>query len=62
MTFDNTDGGQRQMFDVTSMNLKCANCGAAITELPFQPSPDRPVYCRDCNRKRRQSFRGPRSF
>ncbi|HBV58247.1 MAG TPA: hypothetical protein DEB73_03250 [Candidatus Magasanikbacteria bacterium] len=48
----------RQMFDVTSMGLKCAECGVAITELPFQPSADRPVYCRDCNSKRRKSF-GP---
>lgn len=51
----------RQMFDVSAMNLTCATCGVAITELPFQPSGDRPVYCRDCNAKRRQSFdRGPR--
>ncbi|MCX6746193.1 MAG: hypothetical protein NTX00_04240 [Candidatus Parcubacteria bacterium] len=39
------------------MGLKCAECGIDITQLPFQPSADRPVYCRDCNRKRRQSFR-----
>lgn len=51
----------RQMVDVSAMNLKCAECGVAITELPFQPSADRPVYCRDCNRKRRASF-GPRRF
>jgi len=46
----------RQMYDVTSMNLTCAQCGTAITELPFQPSSDRPVYCRDCNRQRREKF------
>jgi CxxC-x17-CxxC domain-containing protein len=50
---------QRKMYDVSSMNLKCAECGVAITELPFQPSTDRPVYCRDCNRSRQKSF-GPR--
>ncbi|MFA4873654.1 MAG: CxxC-x17-CxxC domain-containing protein [Patescibacteria group bacterium] len=44
------------MYDVTSMNLTCAQCGTAITELPFQPSSDRPVYCRDCNRQRREKF------
>ncbi|OGL77915.1 hypothetical protein A3J43_00745 [Candidatus Uhrbacteria bacterium RIFCSPHIGHO2_12_FULL_54_23] len=46
----------RQMFDVSSLNLTCAQCGTAITELPFQPSSDRPVYCRDCNRQRRDKF------
>jgi CxxC-x17-CxxC domain-containing protein len=52
----------RQMIDVSSMGIKCAGCGTAITELPFQPSTDRPVYCRDCHRQRRQSYGGPRSF
>jgi len=35
-------------------NWKCADCGTEITELPFQPAPDRPIYCRDCWSKRRQ--------
>jgi len=43
--------------DVSALGLKCAECGTDITQLPFDPSPDKPVYCRDCNRKRRQSFR-----
>jgi CxxC-x17-CxxC domain-containing protein len=34
-------------------NWKCADCGKEITELPFEPSPDRPIYCRDCWSKRR---------
>lgn len=52
---NNQDGGfQRQMFDVTDMGLKCAECGTDITELPFKPNSDRPVYCRECNRNRRQ--------
>lgn len=54
--------GQRKMYDVTHLGLKCASCGAAITELPFQPSSDRPVYCRECARKRSPrggSGRGP---
>lgn len=33
---------QREMFDAT-----CAACGAK-TQVPFRPSQDRPVYCRDC--------------
>lgn len=61
MAFNNF-GGPRQMVDVSGMNLKCADCGTDIKELPFQPRTDRPVYCRDCNQKRRQAFRGPRSF
>ena len=34
-------------------NWKCADCGKEITELPFEPSGDRPIYCRDCHAKRR---------
>jgi len=45
--------GERRMVDVRHLNLKCADCGKAIDELPFEPSSDRPVYCEDCNRKRR---------
>lgn len=33
---------QREMHDVT-----CASCGVQ-TQVPFRPSNDRPVYCRDC--------------
>ena len=32
----------RQMFPAV-----CASCGIQ-TEVPFQPSGERPVYCRDC--------------
>jgi CxxC-x17-CxxC domain-containing protein len=35
-------------------NWVCSDCGKEITELPFNPSPDRPVYCRECWAKRRQ--------
>ena len=48
-------GNDRQMFDV---DLTCAKCGAHISQLPFQPSGDRPVYCSDCNRAFRQEKRG----
>lgn len=33
---------QRQMYPAV-----CASCGAE-TEVPFQPSGEKPVYCRDC--------------
>ena len=45
----------RQMYDVSSMNLKCATCSVEIKELPFQPSGNRPVYCQECNRGRARS-------
>ncbi len=35
------------MFDVT-----CSECGQPA-QVPFQPTGDRPVYCRDCFQKRR---------
>ncbi|MFZ5596268.1 MAG: zinc-ribbon domain containing protein [Bacillota bacterium] len=38
---------QRQMYPAV-----CAACGKE-TEVPFQPSGDRPVYCRDCFRPSR---------
>ncbi|MFX0085570.1 MAG: CxxC-x17-CxxC domain-containing protein [Candidatus Hodarchaeota archaeon] len=37
----------REMFSVT-----CSECGQE-TEVPFKPDGKRPVYCRDCYRKKR---------
>ncbi len=58
-------GFQSRLVDVSSLNLTCANCGVAITELPFNPTKREDgtygkLYCRDCNSKRprRQSFGG----
>lgn len=34
--------GRSEMFKAT-----CSRCGG-VAEVPFQPSGDRPVYCRDC--------------
>lgn len=31
-------------------NVTCSSCGVA-TQVPFKPSGDRPVYCRDCFRR-----------
>jgi len=42
-------GAPRQLFPAT-----CTECGKS-TEVPFQPSGDRPVYCSDCFRKMRPS-------
>ncbi len=58
---DYNQGGPRPMIDVTSLNLTCATCGTAITELPFQPAmnpdgtPQRPVYCRE-HKPQRKAF------
>ena len=49
---NNQDGGSfgqpRQMYPAT-----CAACNKE-TEVPFEPKGDRPVYCSDCYRKRKE--------
>lgn len=58
MAYDDNQGGfQRKMYQG---NWKCAQCGKEITELPFEPDPNRleQLLCRDCHREKRQSFRG----
>ncbi|MFA5881003.1 MAG: zinc-ribbon domain containing protein [Eubacteriales bacterium] len=40
--FGQSSRPQREMHDAT-----CAHCGVE-TQVPFRPSGDRPVYCRDC--------------
>ena len=42
-----TDQQGRQLYSV-----KCADCGKQ-TEVPFKPSGNRPVYCRDCYLQKR---------
>ncbi len=41
---------QREMYDAT-----CAACGVK-TQVPFRPSNDRPVYCRDCFRQNNNRY------
>ena len=50
--FEGKPGGgfERKMYQG---DWTCADCGTKITELPFQPSPDRPIYCRECHAKKR---------
>ncbi len=43
-----TDQSGRQLYDIT-----CANCGKKA-QVPFKPTGDRPVYCRDCYMKQRR--------
>jgi len=51
---DNFASGPREPRPMIKGNWNCSECGKEITELPFEPSPDRPVYCRDCWAKKRQ--------
>jgi len=48
--------GERKMYQG---NWKCSKCGGAITQLPFEPDPNRldKLMCLDCYRAMRQSFR-----
>lgn len=41
-------GGPREMHKAT-----CSDCGQEC-EVPFKPSGDRPVYCRDCFQKHKK--------
>ncbi|MCP3682848.1 MAG: DNA-directed RNA polymerase [bacterium] len=41
------DFGPREMHKAT-----CAECGQEC-EVPFKPSGDRPVYCKDCYKKKK---------
>jgi len=48
----------RKMHDVRVFDLKCAECGTKIEELPFVPLTDRPVYCAECTSKRPSPKKG----
>lgn len=41
--------GPREMHDVT-----CSECGTQ-TQVPFKPAEGRPVYCKDCYMKKKNS-------
>jgi CxxC-x17-CxxC domain-containing protein len=47
-------GGQRNFNrEMHKGNWTCSDCGKEITELPFEPTPGRPVYCKECWAKKR---------
>ena len=70
MAYQNYNGGQRpqkQMFDVSALGLTCAECGAAITELPFEPTKKEDgtygrLYCYECNKQRMRNRGSGRDF
>ncbi|SCY14968.1 zinc-ribbon domain containing protein [Alkaliphilus peptidifermentans] len=41
---------QRQMFSAT-----CVTCGGTAS-VPFQPSGDKPIYCKDCYQPRNKNW------
>lgn len=43
----NSRNGQREMYETV-----CASCGGTA-RVPFQPSGDKPVYCRECFQARK---------
>ncbi len=46
-------GGFRRSFGPREMHkIKCSECGKE-SEVPFKPSGDRPVYCKDCFLKKK---------
>lgn len=47
-----TDQQGRQLY-----NVNCASCGKQA-QVPFKPTGDRPVYCRDCYMKQRRGRTG----
>lgn len=44
-SYSRRDSYQKPMYDVI-----CSECGCQ-TQVPFKPSGDRPVYCKDCFRR-----------
>lgn len=48
---DGAPRAPRQLFAAT-----CSECGQA-TEVPFSPTPGKPVYCRDCFQNRKSAPR-----
>lgn len=48
---DGAPRAPRQLFAAT-----CSECGQA-TEVPFSPTPGKPVYCRDCFQNRKSTPR-----
>ncbi len=64
--FQGGDRPRRQLVDVTALNITCAECGAPIESLPFQPTQREDgtygkLFCYNCNKQRVRN-RGPRPY
>ncbi len=52
----NFGGGFQRNFEEREMHkATCADCGQECT-VPFKPTEGKPVYCRDCYRKRKPAY------
>ena len=53
---EDRNGGQRDRFDRGPREMHKATCAECKKEceVPFKPSEDRPVYCRDCFAKHKK--------
>ena len=47
---NNFSSGPREMHKAT-----CSDCGGEC-EVPFKPAEGKPVYCKDCYRKRKPAY------
>ena len=60
MDFNESNDRPRGNFPPREMvqgDWECSECGTKITELPFEPAQDRPIYCRECwSKKRNEKF------
>ncbi|NIO21322.1 MAG: hypothetical protein GTN76_11450 [Candidatus Aenigmarchaeota archaeon] len=49
---EEAEEGEKDKFGRTLYTVKCSECGKEA-QVPFKPSGDRPVYCRECYQKRK---------
>lgn len=60
MDFNKSNDRPRGDFSPREMvqgDWECSECKGKITELPFEPAQDRPIYCRECwSKKRNERF------
>jgi len=50
--FENREGQNFERPEREMHKITCADCGEE-GEVPFKPDGERPVYCKECYRKRR---------
>jgi len=56
MAFKKFNSRRRFPREMVHGSWSCSDCGKEITELPFEPTPGRPVYCKECWAKRREKM------
>jgi len=58
---------QREMFDISDLEIVCAECGTNVDKLPFRPTEREDggygrLYCYECNKKRMKNRDARRGF